>query len=261
MTIASLDDYIAAVKQKPVFYKSAARTTVAATPFTLFDLAGVPGPGTLSPGNTANGIVPTDATDGYPKIEAFTGTGYLTRVMYSNSVVGNLRLYDRLFVAGAYAHNADVTLSAQPSFAARVPNGFYNGIELWYEQVTAGTGVPSIQINYLDQDGNAGDTGVVSLAIAHTLGRCTRIPLASGDSGVSGITRVRGTVATAGTWNIMILRPLWNGRLTIINDLRVDDMLSTGMPQVYDNSALYVLDDSDATSSGTPYMAIEIADK
>jgi hypothetical protein len=261
MAIASLDDYIASTRQKLTIYKSASMTTVAATTFTPFALAGQPGAGTLSPGNTANGTVPTGAIDGYPKIEALTGTGYLSRVMYSGSVAGNLRLYDRLFCAGAYAYNADTTLASVPSFAARVPNTFHNGLELWYEQVTAGTGVPSIRVYYLDQDGNAGDTGVVSLGVAHILGRCTRLPLASGDSGVSGITRVTASVASAGTFNISVLRPLWNGRVTVANDLRVDDLLSTGMPQVYADSAIYMLVDPDSTASGTPYLALEIADK
>ena len=261
MTIASLDDYIASVRQRLTYYKSASKSTVATFAFTLFDLAGQPGPGVLSPGNTANGIVPTDAVEGYPKIEALTGTGYLTRVLYSSSVIGNLRLYDKLFVAGAYPKDADVTLASQPSYADRVPNAFYTGLELWIEAVTAHTGIMNVQINYLDQDGNAGDTGVVSLITAHIQGRATRIPLAAGDSGISQIVRVRSTVMTVGTWNVMVLRPLWCGRLTIANDLRVDDLLATGMPQIYADSALYVLADPDSTASGTPYIRIEIADK
>jgi len=261
MTISTLDDYIVAVKQKPDIFKSASRTAVAATPFTVFDLAGSPGPGVLSPGNTANGIVPTDASDGYPRIEALTGTGYLSRVMYSNSVACNIHVYDRIFCAGAYAFNADTTLASQPSFAARVPGSFYAGLELWVEAVTAHTGILSVQINYLDQDGNAGDTGVFSLTTAHIVGRATRIPLAAGDCGIQQITRVRGTVATAGTWNVMVLRQLWEGRIQVANEIRVDDLLKTGMPQVYADSALYAMIEPDSTATGSPYIRMEIADK
>ena len=262
MSLASLDDYIASNRNELTWFKSAARTTVAAIPFTLFDLAGQPGAGVLSPGNTANGLVPTDATDGYPQIPAFSGSnGYLSRVTWDGSVSGNISMFDRLFVAGAYAYNADTTLASQPSIAARVPNLNYNGLELWVECVTAHTGTLSVQINYLDQDGNAGDTGVFSLGTTNILGRCTRIPLATGDTGIQRIVRVRGTVATAGTWNVMILRPLWRGRVAIANGAYKDDMLATGLPQVYTNSALYFLVDADSTSSGTPQVRFQIADK
>lgn len=262
MAIASLDDYIASNRREYTWYKSATRTTVAAIPFTLFDLAGQPGAGTLSPGNTANGLVPTDATDGYPAINAFSGSaGYLTRVTWDNSVTCNISLFDRIFVAGAYAYNADTTLASQPDYSGRVPNLNYNGLELWVEQVTASNGTPSIEINYLDQDGNAGDTGVFSLGSSQIVGRCTRIPLATGDTGIQQITRVRSTVAMAGTFNVMVLRPLWRGRVAIANGAYKDDMLATGLPQVYTNSALYFLVDADSTSSGTPQVRFQIADK
>jgi hypothetical protein len=262
MAIASLDDYIASNRQELTWFKSATRTTVASVPFTLFDLAGQPGAGTLSPGNTANGVVPTDATDGYPVINAFSGSvGYLTRVTWDGSVSGNISMFDRLFVAGDYAERAETTTASDPRVAARGPNSNYNGRELWVECVTAHTGILSVQINYLDQDGNAGDTGVFSLGTANILGRCTRIPLATGDTGIQSITRVRGTVATVGTFNVMILRPLWRGRVAIANGAYKDDMLATGMPQVYTNSALYFLVDADSTSSGTPQVRFQIADK
>ena len=260
MTIASLDGYIAAAKQKLLMVKSASKTTVAYCTFTIFDLAGIPSAGTLSPGNTANGLVPTDAEAGFPAISALGAIGYITRVIYTNSVAGNLSIYDKVFHCGAYTFNADVTLSAQPSYAGRMPGGIYANTELWYECVTAITTAQSVQVNYLDQDGNAGDTGVVALGIAPTQGRMFRLNLAAGDSGVSQITRVRSTGATAGTFNICVLRSLWSGRVKVANELNVDDLLKTGMPQVFDTSALYLVVDPDSTASGAPLIRIEVSD-
>ena len=45
------------IKQTIIFNKTASRTSVASIPFSVFDLAGNPGAGTLAVGNTANGIV------------------------------------------------------------------------------------------------------------------------------------------------------------------------------------------------------------
>jgi hypothetical protein len=260
MSIASLDGYIASAKQKPVIVKSASKTSIAYCPFTVFDLAGVPAAGVLSPGNTAAGVVPENTTQGYPPISTIGATGYLARVIYINSVVSNLHLYDEVFAAGAYAYNADITLASQPSFVSRMPGANYNNTELWYECVTAISTNQSIQVNYLDQDGNAGDTGVIALGIAPTQGRMFRLPLAAGDSGISQITRVRSTGATAGTFNVIVLRPLWMGRITVANELKTDDLLKTGMPQVYNTSALYLVAVPDSTATGYPYVMMEIAD-
>lgn len=259
MAITSLDGYIGSAKQRLIWMKTGTRTLVAAMPYTVFDIAGSPGAGTLNVGNTANGVVPTDAVAGYPVIGSFSGnSGYLSKVEFGSSVACCFDLFDRLFAAGAYAYNADTTLASQPSFSGRIPNGLYSGLQLWVEAVTAFTGVANIQINYLDQDGNAGDTGVVA-TLAMPVGRCYQIPLAAGDNGVRRIDRVRCTTATAGTFNVMILRPLWFGRVIIANGGDVHDLLKTGMPQIYEDGALYVLLYADSTAVGLPDICMQVA--
>ena len=260
MAITTLDGYIAALKEKLVYLKTSTITTVAGIPFTLFDRTGNPGAGTLNVGNTANGLVPTDAVNGYPIIGAPTGVAYISKIEFANTVACRLILFDRIFAAGAYAFNTNTTLASQPSYSSRVPGGTdYKNLELWIEHVTAFTGQPSIQINYLDQDGIAGDTGVYVTPTGLQINRAVRIPLASGDVGVQQIVQVRCTVSSAGTFNVMVLRPLWQGRVGVANYGDVHDLLRTGLVQIFNNSALYVLIAADSTGSGVPEMNIEVA--
>jgi len=261
MAIVTPAGYMAAVKQLLTWMKTGTRTLVAAMPYTVFDIAGQPGAGVLAIGNTANGLIPTDVVAGYPMIGSFGGgaLGYISRVEFGSSIPCRLFLYDRLFAAGAYAFGADVTLASQPLYAARLPNTDYNGLQLWIEAVTAFTGNLSVQINYLDQDGYAGDTGVIATGLEFPVGRCFQIPLAAGDSGIQKITRIRGTVASAGTFNVMVLRPLWVGRVRVANDGDIHDFLKTGLPQIYADSALYILIAADSTAVGLPLMTIQVA--
>lgn len=262
MTIATLDDYISATKTNVLYWKGASKTSVAYMPYTIFDLgSGTPQAGVLSPGNTANGLVPTDATEGYPVLPSLSGTGYISRIVYSCNVIGNLAIYDKLFHCGAYSYNSEITLGSQPSYSGRLPGGSYANLELWYEQVTAATGTQSVEVGYLDQDGNTGNTGVFSIGATFAQGRMIRIPLASGDTGVQQITHVHGTVASAGTFNIAVMRKLWEGRISYTYEYKLDDMLKTGLPQIYADSALYIVTYPDSTSTPLPYFSIEIADK
>jgi hypothetical protein len=260
MSITSLDTYIAANKQFVTWFKTASRTAVAAIPFTNFDQAGVPGAGTLAVGNTANGIVPTDALAGYPVINAVSGVARLGYIDFGWTVPGRLHLYDCLFSAGAYTFNANVTLASQPSYAGRVPGADYKGLELWLEAVTAFTGNQSCQINYLDQDGNAGDTGVIATGVAPIIGRCYRMPLAAGDNGIQQLVQVRSTVSTVGTFNVHIMRPLWTGRILMANDGDKHDFLKTGLKQIYADSALRVIVQPDSTATALPSLYLEVCD-
>jgi hypothetical protein len=259
MAITTLDGWIGSAKQRLTWMKTGTRTLIAAMPYSVFDIAGSPGAGALAIGNTANGVVPTDATAGYPIIGTFSGGyGYLSKVEFGSSVPCCFDVYDRLFAAGAYNYNADTTLASQPSFSGRIPTN-YCGLQLWVEQVTVGIGVQHVQINYLDQDGNAGDTGDVTLITTTPVGRCAQIPLAAGDSGIQQITRVRGLTATGGTFNVMILRSLWFGRVISANGGDVHDLLKTGFPRIYEDSALYTILYADSTAVGLPDLTFQIA--
>jgi hypothetical protein len=260
MAITTLDGYIGSTKQYVTYFKTASITSVAAIPFTMFHLAGVPGAGTLAIGNTANGVVPTDAVAGYPDIKTFGVAGYLGKIDYAWTVTGRLYLYDCLFSAGAYAYNADVTLASQPSFASRVPGADYRGLELWLEAVTAFTSNQTIQINYLDEGGAAGDTGAIATGVTPILGRMYRMPLAVGDIGVSQLVRVRSTVSSAGTFNVHIMRPLWTGRVIVANGGEVHGFNKTGLKPVYVDSALRVVAQPDSTATGLPQLYIELCD-
>lgn len=246
-------------KQRIPFYKTASRTTVAAGWFTDFDLSGVPGAGTLAAGNTANGLVHTDATAGYPLINAFgaSARGYLSRIAIKNSVVSTIRLFDRVFVCGAYAFNANTTLTSQPSFATRVSlNGGaadYAGLELWVEQVTAATGNQAVNVTYTNNaDATGRTTGAVGIGAAPTVGRCWQLPLQAGDKGAKQVTNVTGSVATVGTFNVMLLRPLADLYVDTASKTLVQDATMLCAPEVFADSAIYRIAMSPAgTALGT----------
>lgn len=262
MAITTLDGLIGATKQRVRWTKTTNRTVVSNSWFSLFDIAGQPGAGTLAAGNTANGLVPTDATAGYPIINAFGGgaSGYLGRMNFANTAACRLALFDRLFVAGAYAFNANTALTSQPSFAGRVPGTNYSGLELWVEQVTAATGNQAVTVQYTNQSGTGSrSTGAVGIGAAPTVGRCWNLPLQSGDSGVQLVSNVQGTVATVGTFNVMVLRRLAEGRIISSNNGDRQSIIDVGaLVEVFADSAFYVLINADSTSSSLPEIDFQV---
>lgn len=275
MAITTLDGYIGASKQRIPMVKTATRTSVALIPFSVFDLAGNPGAGTLAGSSTAAGVVPTDATSGCPTINAFGGsaTGYLTKVEYYSSVLSYLYIYDMLYKAGAYAYNSGTTnLSTQPAISSRCPDYpgsgtvFGNGTEIWIEIVTAMTSATAwqVQVTYTNSAGTTGRTSIVSAAqaaAALTVGKMFQLALQAGDSGVQKIESVIVTTggASAGTFNVLILRKLWSNRVAVANSGGIDEILKTGAPIVYEDSALITVVQPDSTSTGLPNLTIEIA--
>lgn len=261
MAITTFDGFIGSAKQYVSLTKTASRTSVAANWFSVFDLAGNPGAGTLAGTSTTAGVVPTDATAGFPAIDAFGGgaTGYLAQVEFGSSVACRLKLFDCVFKAGAYAFNANQALSAQPSYASRMPGGSYGDTQIWLEQVTAGTGVQNVAVTYTNQAGTGSrSTGTVATA-ANIVGRMWQLPLQAGDTGVQRIDNVVGSVATAGTFNILVLRQLWSGRVKIANDGDVHDLAKTGMPVLFADSALLLTVAADSTATGIPELEFVIA--
>lgn len=261
MAITTLDNWIAAYKQIIPMTRLAAtpRTTVASGWFTTMDQAGQPGAGTLA-GVGANGAVQDDTTAGYPQITTFAGgaTGYLSRLEYSSTVACRIQLFDCLWKGGPYAFNANQAIT-MPSISARVPGADYRGLEIWAEQVTTATLNQTWNVSYNDEGGAGGTTGATGIGAAPTVGRCWQLPLAAGDSGVTAITNAQGGTGSAGTTNILLLRPLAQVRINTANYGDVLDMLRLGFPQIYDTSALMCLVAADSTSLGNPDITVEIA--
>lgn len=268
MAITSGDGYIAAAKQFARVTKTQTATTVAAQWHTLLDRNGTPGAGSLSVGNTANGLVPTDATSGFPAINTISNTGYLTRVNFSNSVACRMHLYDRLFHAGSVSMTtlATTTLTSQPSFSSRIPGGTdYTSTEIWLEINTAVSATATtISVSYTNDSGTSGRTTGASASLSGFItGRLINMPLQAGDKGVQRIDSVTvgGTVATTGTFNVIIARPLATSmRVPVAGFGDILGLDRTGMPQVWDTSALWPIIAPDSTSSGAPDMLIELAD-
>lgn len=262
MTIATLDQYIAADRQRVALVKLAgALTTTVAAWYSTFDTGGDPPAGTLAGGNTANGVVPDDTVAGFPSITDFAGgaTGYIGEIDFSWSVAGRLALFDCLFKAGAYSFNSAVTLASQPSYLTRTPEGAGNGCQIWLETVTAFTGNITVAVTYTNQAGTAAQsTGTFAPAIAPTLRRLLQMPMAAGDTGVQKIESVTATVATIGTFNVLVLRPLWLARVPFAGFQDIHGLDKTGLPIVYQSSALYLAINTDGIGGSNPSLNIDV---
>lgn len=264
MAITNGDGYIGSAKQICPFTKTASTTTIANTRFSVFDKAGNPGAGTLALSTALTGVVPTDSDAGYPTINSFGGgnTGYLTRVQFASSVTGRLELWDRLFgINVSLASLATTTLASQASYSGRVPGSNYAGLRIFLEFTTAAAAATTVNVTYTNQAGTTGrSTGATASLSGTTVNRLIELPLQAGDTGVQKIeTVVVGGTAGAGAVNVIVLRPLWTCRVGLANGGDVHGPDKTGMPVVYDTSALYVTCIPDSTSSGVPDLNIEIA--
>ena len=262
MAITTLDGLIAAPKQRMQIVKTATRTGTAGTWTSFFDLAGNPGAGTLAGTSTTTGVVPTDLTAGVPIINSFGAgaTGYITGIEFSNTVACRIMLFDLLWKGGAYAFNASTTGQTPPSYASRMPGGTdFTNTEIWLEQVTTATGNQNVNVTYTNQSGVTGrSTGTIATA-ANAAGRMWQLPLQAGDSGVQGVTGVVGSTATAGTFNILVIRPLWMGRVIAANFGDIHDYLRVGMPQISVEAALCIAILSDGTANGLPEVMVTVS--
>jgi hypothetical protein len=222
--------------------------------------------------------VPDDTVTGYPSIASFGGgTGYITKVELNVSPLtagipttagmGRFRVYDRLFAIGALTFGASVTLSSQPDFSGRVPGGDYKGLQLWLECVVALTGSGIVTVSYTNENGVSGRTATAN-TFGLAVGAMQQFPLQAGDQGIQSIDSVSDASFTAGTYNVCILRLVLNLLMqgsvngAMLQPPPIFDGLKTGLPIIYDDSALFVTAASNNLSTSSTYsMMIEIASK
>jgi len=266
MTFATKAALDAARKLRVIYQKVVSITGSYQARATPFAAAGFPAPGTLAGANTANGVFPVSGDPGFPVLPSFGGLEGYVSFLEAQPALNSLRsswLYDMLFKAGAYSFGADVTLASQPSFAGRVPGADYKGLEIWIEASTTFVGTAVVTIDYEDENSNAQSVSTTLLAAMDT-GRLQRANMAS--AGVSKITRVREAGATGGAFNVLVMRRIANiltgtqlsSSASVGFGLAPNSFLATGLPRVYDTSALYFVGDS-LSGSRTISFNLEIA--
>lgn len=260
MAITTADGYFGAARQIFDIQKTASFATIAANPFSLWDVAGNPGAGSLAIGNTTTGLVPTDATAGAPAITDFGSgnVGYIQTAEYANSVAGRAFIYDRLWHAGSVSMTAlaTTTFSSQPAITQRLPNAGtdWGGLEILLEiNVAVSATATTVSVSYTNEAGVSGRTTGASASLSgFTNRRIVRLPLQAGDKGVRTIDSVTvgGTVATTGTFNVILARRLaaFNTRVANACDIRGWDLL--GGPIVFQDSCLWGVVQPDSTAAG-----------
>lgn len=267
MAITGVDALVAALKQPLGITKTQTATSVAAQWHTLVDRAGSPGAGTLAVGNTANGLVPTDLTAGFPVITSFGGgAGVLHSLGFSNTVACRMKLYDRLFHSGAHAltPTGTTTLASQPDATGRMPDGLGHGNEIWLEMVvTAAASAVTVQVGYTNSDGTTGRLTTASASLSGFItGRLVNLPLQAGDKGVRQITSViiGGTAAATGSVNVIMARPLVTGmRVPVVGGGDILGFDKTGLVRIYEDSALWPIIAPDSTNTGLPDLLINVS--
>lgn len=222
--------------------------------------------GTMALSQITNGRVPDQSLAGFPLLPSFGGNqGFISRGFVNTQGGGPCiwRLYDRLFETGPFNFDANVTLASQPSFLSRIPGGTAadtaGDTEIWMEGLNVSTtGVLSVTVGYTNSAGTAGrSTGAVSFGAAAIARRMIYMPFQSGDTGVSQINTIVGSVASVGAnvFNIVVLRRIASGRLLtpVINGGELLDIYRTCQIPFNDQSALFfVLNNAAGVNSQPP---------
>lgn len=245
MSILTLDGIIEGLRPSDHFLKNGP-TTVAGRLFSLLYSSGSPGAAAAPSPGTAGAALTT-----YAGQLPYTNPGggdlsYLARFAASSTQDGTLILCDRLW------HNSGLSpTSTSPqtvssvAFPARDRVGTVNGagVLIGLEVSAAlGSGVPTLSMDYTNQDGTAGRTGTsAAITASSAAGSFYPIPLQSGDSGVQAInTFTLSASMVSGTFHLVAYRPLatLNLRAGVGDAL---DALAAGFPQLYDNTVPFLL--------------------
>ena len=252
MAIATMSQLVAALPGFRQAITKASVTSVAGGYISLWAAAGSPGAGSLSIGSTTTGTIPTDATAGAfpftnPTAPVLT---YLARAAAASSVTGTLVIYDRVWHGGSYT-SVNGTISSSTTTAVDRPSSGA-GLELWAEingalSATATT----ITVTYVDQDGTGSNTATATLLASSIASRMYPFAFASGDTGIRQITNIAGSAGPTGTFNLVVMRRLAEIPMAVVGVAGQADFADLGLPQVYDDSCIALMMNTNTTSSGT----------
>lgn len=180
--------------------------------YSLWGFDGHPGAG-VAPGGTA--VVPDNTTNGGLK-QADPGGGrqkWMTSFQnWGSNGQGSIMVYDRLLHISGLSGTVTTAQTVGGSITRYTGAAAWNN-QAWFEIYSpVGGTTTTISMSYTDQDGNSATSPAVAFGGTNhnAQGRAQPFNLASGDTGVRGVTNVTvaATTGTAGDFGVTILRPL-----------------------------------------------------
>jgi hypothetical protein len=270
MAMTGFDGFLSAGQSNQQFSykKTTSRTTVANEWFSLWDVAGDPGAGTLAASGGVAGQLYTASTAGAKSLTTFGGgnTGYLGPMTFGSNVTGRHMLVDRIWGVNVGFTAATTTISGAASYSGRVINSDYSSTSLWIEITTAFVAGNNwtATITYTNGAGTGSRSTSYSIAnvTAATIGRMQQIPLQAGDTGIQSIQSVvvtNGVTAmTAGALNVLVLRYLWTDRIIATNWGMLAGLDKIGAVVIPQTACLQMIVSEDGTTSGLPEMYLSV---
>lgn len=244
MAITTLDGAIAGMQSPKPFIKTG--ITMAAVGamrgYTPWYVAGNPGAATASSAGVNGEAVSGNSVAGQlPRTNPASGNAHLARLAITASTAGTLWLIDRLWQNSGLTVTSTTAQSITPvTLPSRDGAGGTNGENVmaaieW--SATGGAGTPTVTLTYTDQDGNTGQTGTFTGVASPPVGTFEIFTLAAGDTGVRAPTSfIQSATRTSGTMHLVLFRVLAMVEVTSANIGNAIDVLTAGMPRLYDGT-------------------------
>lgn len=261
MAITTLDGAIAGMQAPQPYIKVG--ITMAAVgsqrAYTHWYASGNPGASTATTiGINGEAVTPALGSVGGRILRNNPGSGdaHLARLAVQANASGTLWLIDRLWQNSGLSVTSTTAQAISPAtLPARSGDGTTNGANVmaaieW--SATGGAGTPTVTLTYTDQDGNTGATGTFTGVTTPPVGTFEIFTLAAGDTGIRAPTSfIQSATRTSGTMHLVLFRVLAQVEVTAANVGNAIDALTSGLPQIYNDSVLQFVWFPSATGATT----------
>ena len=256
MAITTLDGAIAGMQPLQQIHKVGGTMEASGVFHTFWYTGGRPGAAAANAaGVNGRAVTPSLVTGEIDRINP-VANAYLARLAVQCSVTGSLWLVDRLWENSGLSVTSTTAQAITP---AAMPARDLNGAALGHGVMAAiewsaagGAGTPTVTLTYTDQDNNAGDAGTFVGNATPAAGTIEIFSLAAGDSGVRAPTSfIQSATRTSGTMHLILFRVLAVVPMTLGHIGNAVDVITSGMPRIYNDSVLQLMWLPSGTSAAT----------
>lgn len=256
MAITTLDGAIAGFRPPRPFAKTGNTTSAVGgmRGYTTFYVAGMPGAG-VAPSSGINGGAVSAPISGQMFRNNPSGVNaYMSKFVVSSSIAGTFWLIDRVWANSGLSVTSTAAQAITPAvLPARDVAGTTNGDGIYAAvewSASGGAGTPTVTLTYTDQSGNTGATSTLTGVASPTTGTFELFGLAAGNTGIRAPTSfIQSATRTSGTMHLVLFRFIAALPVPLANVGFSYDVLTGGMPRIYDDSVLQLVHFPTATTA------------